>query len=220
MPDRTPDHHDEPDEPISLGDVPSGLFTAWRRTIGAVASWPSRLSRFAASALRAWLSHWSDALVYHRQAAEAWTSAGTDQRRAAAALGLRAFIFGMIALAIVTASTGTGWGPGLVAAASEVLWAAMRFIIMALVMPRGVIGRARLSSAFLAGLLPYALGVTWLLRLGALGASAMLTHRGLVGAGVPRRDARLAIGWSFGGQAAVLAGGWLIRAIIALVAMR
>lgn len=107
----------------------------------------------------------------------------------------------------------------MVAAAGEVLWASMRFIIIALLMPRGVISRSRLSVAFLAGLLPYALGITWLLRLIALGASASLTHRGLVGAGVSRDDTRVVIGWAFGGQAAVLATGWLVRAVVALVAM-
>lgn len=221
MPDPCADHHDEtPAVPVALGAVPSGLFAVWRRFISAVAGLPSRIGRAIAAVARSWWSQWSGALGYYRQATERWEPAGSASREAAAALGLRAFVFGMVALAIVTTSARNVWGPGVVAAVSEVLWAAVRFIIIALVMPRGVIGRSKLSVAFLAGLLPYVAGVTWLLRLVALGASASLTHRGLQGAGVSRSDSRLAVGWAFGGQAAVLASGWIVRAIMALVAMR
>lgn len=220
MQDPASDHSNGPlARPAARGSVPSGLFATWRRAIATVASWPLRLGRRAASLVRSWTSQWRSALQYHREAGSPWEAAGSKNRGAAAALGLRAFVFGLIALAILTASTRNSWGPGVVAAAGEVLWASMRFIIIALLMPRGVISRSRLSVAFLAGLLPYALGITWLLRLIALGASASLTHRGLVGAGVSRDDTRVVIGWAFGGQAAVLATGWLVRAVVALVAM-
>ncbi len=99
------------------------------------------------------------------------------------------------------------------------LWAGARFIIIAMLMPRGAITRTRLSIVFLSGLLPYAFGATWLLRMVALGGSALLTRRGLLGAGVSARDVRVTVGWSFGGQAAILVGGWLVRAVIALITL-
>lgn len=220
MQDPASDHSPEPPvQPVALGSVPTGLFAVWRRAIAAVASWPVRAGRGAISLTRSWASQWRATLRYHQDADRPWESVGATGREVAAALGLRAFVFGLIALAMLTASARNEWGPGAVVAAGEILWAGMRFIIIALLMPRGVIDRSRLSVAFLAGLLPYAFGVTWLLRLVALGASASLTHRGLVGAGVSRDDTRVVIGWAFGGQAAVLAGGWLVRAIVALLAM-
>lgn len=221
MPDPAADHRDNtPAAPVTFGAVPSGFFAVWRRAIGAAVGIPARVGRSMSRVARSWWSQWRGALEYHRNAAAPWETAESASREAAAALGARGFMFGMIALAIVTASARNVWGPGVVAAGGEILWAGVRFIIIALLMPRGAIGRSRLSVAFLAGLFPYAIGVTWLLRLVALGASAVLTLRGMRGAGVSESDSRVAVGWAFGGQAAVLAAGWIVRAIVALVAMR
>lgn len=221
MRDSIAEHRDDrPDGPVTLEAVPSGLFAAWRRALAAMVATPSRVVHALAGGGRLWSSRWRDATAYHRHPAAAWEAGGAARRQSAAALGVRAFIFGIIALAILTASARNGWGPGIVAAGAEVLWAGMRFIIIALLMPRGAINRTRLSAAFLAGLVPYAIACTWLLRLVALLGSAVLTYRGIEGAGVSRGDARVAVGWGFGGQAAVLAGGWIVRAVVALLAMR
>jgi hypothetical protein len=85
-------------------------------------------------------------------------------------------------------------------------------------LPPGTTDRARLSAAYFAGLLPYVLGVTPVLRAVSLGASAYLTHRGLVGTGVTPGDAGRSVAWSFGGQVGVIAAGWAMRALVALVA--
>lgn len=221
MRDQASDHSGNAAAPqVGLGSIASRLFFIWRRMIAAVASWPVRIARSAATLVQTWISQWRAAIRYHLNAESPWEAAEVKDREAAAALGLRAFAFGLIALAILTASSHNTWGPGAVAAAGEVLWASMRFIIIALLVPPGAIGRSRLSTAFLAGLLPFALGVTWLLRLVALGASSLLTYRGLAGAGVTRGDARVVVSWAFGGQAAVLASGWFVRAVVALLAMR
>lgn len=207
------------DEHSVLAAVPTGLFAAWRRMIGMLARVPRHVGRIATCAGRSWIGQWRTTLEYHRHADEAWDADDLAAYQPAAALGARAFVFGMIVLALVTASGHNAWGPGVMLVASEVLWTGMRFIIIALLMPRAAIGRTRLTIAFLAGLLPYALAATWLLRLAALAASAVLTYRGLLGAGVARRDVRLATGWAFGGQMAVFAGGWLIRGVIAVLTL-
>mgnify|MGYP001273132701 CR=1 FL=1 len=220
MRDEASDHSDDAATPsVGLSGIASRLFIIWRRVIATVALWPVRVGRAMTTLARAWISQWRAALRYHLNADSPWKAADVKDREVAAALGLRAFAFGLIALAVLTASSRNAWGPGAVAAAGELLWAGMRFIIIALLMPHGAIDRPRLSVAFLAGLAPFALGVTWLLRLVALGLSALLTYRGLRGAGVSRDDTRVVVGWAFGGQAAVLASGWLVRAIVALLAM-
>lgn len=192
------------------------LFAAWRRVIGAVARAFARMATIMRSAARTWIAQWRLVLQYHASAAEAWSRDATT-RETAAALGVRGFVFGMTLAGITMAATRDLWLPGVITVVSEVLWAGMRFIIIALLMPRGAIGRSRLYVAYLAGLLPYAIGATWFLRLLALGLSALLTYRGLLGAGVAKDDAKVTLGWSFGGQAGIIAGGWLLRALLAAV---
>lgn len=199
--------------------VPTGLFAAWRRMVSSIAGVVPRVVNDARSAGRTWIGQWRRVREYHLHAFEPWTVATVADRETAAAVGTRAFIFGVVVAGIVTATSSGLLGPAVVTTGTEVLWAGARFIIIAMLMPRGAITRSRLSIAFLAGLLPYAFGATWLLRMVALGGSALLTRRGLLGAGVSARDVRVTVGWSFGGQAAILVGGWLVRAVIALVAL-
>lgn len=203
---------------VTERSLPATLFTAWRGLISSIAKLFVQLASSARSLARSWTRQWLAVREYHRTSALPWESTDARIRETAAAVGVRAFVFGAILAGLVTAATRGLVLPAVVTVAGEVLWAAIRFIIIALLMPRGAIGRAGLSIAFLAGLLPYALGATWLLRAVSLLLSAVLTHRGLVGAGLRARDTRLAIGWSFGGQIAVIAGGWLARALIAIVA--
>ena len=216
---QVPDGVDSEADPLPLRAVPTGLFAAWRRIVGSFAGLFPRIVRGARSAVQHWIGQWKRVRSYHLHAAEPWTDATAVERETAAAVGTRAFLFGLAAAGILAATSRGLPGPAVVTVAAEVLWAGVRFIIIAMLMPRGVIGRARLSVAFLAGLLPYALGATWLLRMIALAGSAALTHRGLLGAGVAEGDARITIGWSFGGQAAILVGGWLLRAVIALLSL-
>jgi fumarate reductase subunit D len=202
----------------SVGSLPAGLFAAWRRTMSGAVSLVMRIGPGVRSLARTWGHQWPLVQAYHTDSALPWSAAGDDTRRAAAAVGLRAFVFGLIVAGISASASTSLWLPVAVDAGSQVLWAGMRFIIIALLMPRGAIDRTRLSTAYLAGLLPYAFAVTWVLRLSALALSAALTHRGLTGAGVPERDARTAVAWAFGGQAAIAVSGWAIRALIVLVA--
>ncbi|MDO8848212.1 MAG: hypothetical protein Q7W51_07510 [Coriobacteriia bacterium] len=202
-----------------LRAVPYGLFSAWRRMVNSIAGVVPRVVNGARSAVRTWIGQWRRVREYHRHASEPWTVATAADRETAAAVGTRAFLFGVVIAGIVTAQSSGLWGPAVVTTGTEVLWAGARFIIIAMLMPRGTITRTRLSIAFLAGLLPYAFGATWPLRMVALGGSALLTRRGLLGAGVSARDVRVTVGWSFGGQAAILVGGWLVRAVIALITL-
>lgn len=133
-------------------------------------------------------------------------------------MGLRAFVFGLLLSGIGISTSTSRWLPIAVAVGSQVLWAGARFIIIALLMPWGAIDRPRLSTAYLAGLAPYALAATWVLQFAAIAVSAVLTQRRLVGAGVSQRDARTAIAWAFGGQAGVAAGIWVARALVVLAA--
>lgn len=203
---------DEPD----IRSVPAGLFAAWRRMISGLASIGTRTGAGVRRLAARWARQWPLVRAYHAGAALPWEPAGDRERRAAAALGLRAFVFGLVLCGIGTSASTSRWLPIAVAVGSQVLWAGVRFIIVALLMPRGAIDRARLSTAYLAGLTPYVFAATWALQLAALAASALLTARGLLGAGVPRRDVRIAIAWAFGGQVAVAAGLWVMRALVVL----
>lgn len=198
--------------------LPSALFAAWRGAVSGAASSILRVGSGVRASARAWVRQWPLVREYHSVSALPWDSHDGVARQTAAAVGLRAFLFGLILLGISISASTSRWLPVAVGVGSQVLWAGARFIILALLMPRGAIGRARLSTAYLAGLLPYAFAATWLLQLAALAVSAVLTRRGLTGAGVAERDAGIAIAWAFGGQAAIVVGGWAARALIAFVA--
>ncbi len=200
-----------------LHALTASLFSAWHRAIETVARALHRAAGFVRAAARSWIAQWALARQYHAMAAEPWPP-DTKARNTAAALGVRAFAFGLALAGITMAASRGLWLPGVITVISEALWAGMRFIIIALLMPRGAITRSRLYVAYLAGLLPYVFGATWLLRLAALALSAVLTYRGLLGAGVSKQDAKVTLGWSFGGQVGIITGGWLVRALIALVA--
>ncbi len=205
------------DDP-AVGSLPAGLFAAWRRTIAGAVSLVRRVGPGVRAIANAWVHQWSLLRTYHASSALPWDTTDDVARRVATAVGLRAFIFGLIATGISTATSTSLWLPVAVGVGSQVLWAGARFIILALLMPKGAISRARLSTAYLAALLPYAVAATWLLQLVALAVSSVLTYRGLTGAGVPERDVRTATAWAFGGQAAITIGGWAARALVVLIA--
>lgn len=202
----------------AVSAVPSGVFAMWHRLVASMMAATARSGRMVASVARSWTAQWSRVRTYHADPALAFDADLDADRKTAAAAGIGAFAFGVL-IAGILASLPTGLPvPGLLTVASETLWAVARFVILALLVPRGAIDRARLSVAFLAGLLPYAIGATAALRIASLALSAVLTRRGLLGAGVNPRATNVAIGWSFGGQIGVLALGWLARFALALVA--
>lgn len=204
----------DPSEIRRAGHV---LFGAWRRLLSALARFFLRCGRLIASGVRDWARQWVRVRDYHMGAAGVWSPGGTRTRVTAAAVGLRAFAVGMAVAGWMTAGEKSAVLAGVATVLSELLWAGARFIIIALVLPRGSTDRSRLSVVYFAGLVPYLFGVTGALRLVTLAASAYLTRRGLISAGIGRRDADLAIGWSFGGQVGVVAAGWLFRALLAVV---
>lgn len=192
----------------------AALFRAWRRLLtttlrGINRGW-TRLR--LAGAHRA--DGWRTVRDYLTDTVAVWSDASPARLTSAAAFGLRAFAAGLII------STGIAFGAGsrLPAAGlvvlTELLWAATRLAIALLVLPADA-PRSKALLAYAAGLAPYAVGVTPLLRLVSLVLSGALTARGLRGAGVTAGHARSAVVWSFGGQAVVVVGGALIRGVIA-----
>lgn len=203
---------------VALQDAGQGLFATWRRLLAVLAETSRRVFAAVKASARAWLVRWEHAWEYQRQPADAFGAADGRVAEDASAIGLSAFLIGVVIAAWLIAASRHALVSAVAVIALEMLWAGARFILIAMLMPRGVIDRRTLTIAFLAGLTPYLVGATAGLRLLALTASALLTWRGLRGAGVSLPDTRRAIGWSFGGQLGVAAVGWLLRAAVALIA--
>ncbi|MHB1323644.1 MAG: hypothetical protein ACYCXZ_04770 [Coriobacteriia bacterium] len=195
----------------------AAMFTAWRQLLDSSAGALARVGRRASRTWHAWSAQWVLLGEYHAISALPWREEAGRARETASAVGLRAFAFGMLVAGLATSAARNAWVPGVAVVILEVLWAAARYVIIALTVPKGSVDRWRLGTACFAGLVPYVFGATPALRLIALAASGHLTHRGLIGAGVPRADASRAIAWSFGGQVGVTAAGWVLRAGVALL---
>lgn len=213
------DHGPVQESAESVGAVWTGLFSIWRRLLTALASAARRSALLVRRAAHAWMMQWVGFFRYHRDAALPWSPEGHRDRQRAAAIGVRALVFGVTLAALSAAGLRDSWLAAAAVSGEQLLWASARFIIIALVSPRGALDRPRLTTAFMAGLVPYAAGVTPTLRILALAGSAILTYRGLQGAGLRPGEARTAIVWSFGGQAAVAGLGWVLRALVALTAL-
>lgn len=194
-----------------------GIVSSWHRGASAVIALILRIARALLVAARAWGVQWQRVWHYLRTAGDPWRDEGARGREAAAAVGVRAFVLGLVLAGWAAVSVKNTWMPGVALIVAELLWAGARFIIIAWLMPRGAIDRRRLSVAYLAGLMPYVVGITAPMRVVSLLASAYLTRQGMRGAGVRPRDVDQAIAWSFGGQFAVTAAGWLGRVLLALV---
>lgn len=201
----------------TMAGIGRGVFHLWQVALSASARALGVTWNRGVRAARSWLAQWERVRVYHVAPSRSWKDFATAE--AAAALGLRAFIAGMGLAGLSVGLSRNSYLAAIVLISIEVLWAASRFIIIALLVPRGSISRRSLSVAFLAGLLPYLVGITPTLRLAALLASGVLTARGLRAAGIDRIDTVRAIAWSFGGQLAVTAAGWALGALIALIAV-
>jgi hypothetical protein len=193
------------------------VFRTWRLLISVVAGAVARLARAVPLVARRWVTGWSRVRDYHTDTRAALSSNDSIVAGAAAAAGVRAFAFGLVLAGAFTIAPRGAWEPGVFTMVGELLWAAARFVIIALLLPRGAVTRSRLAVVFCAGLAPYVFGATVLLRFVALLLSAALTRRGLLAADLPERDAVLAVAWSFGGQAGAIALGWLARAAVALL---
>lgn len=202
----------------AVREVGGGLFGVWRGSLGILVRTFLWARGALVAAIRCWVLQLKRTWQYHTDPPAAWLPDAARTRETAAAVGVRAFFIGIIGASVLVVAGKHFVLSGVILGATEILWAGARFIIIALLMPRGAIDRPRLSIVFLAGMLPYLVGVTAATRLVSLLASAYLTQRGLVAAGVDATDANRSVGWSFGGQLGVLASGWLLRAIVALVA--
>ena len=201
----------------ALRSVASALLAAWRRALGASALAGGRITTAARLGVRRWAAQWPAVTRYFRDPAVEWASAERAGVTSAAAFSARAFAFGLLAgIALDIARGGTA-RIAVAAALVEVLWAGGRFAILLALVPGDRLRGADVAAAYLTGLAPYALAWTGGLRVVALVVSAVLVARALRAAGLARPEARLAVGWAFGGQLAVVAVGIALRATLAAV---
>lgn len=200
----------------ALAAVATAFFSAWRRLLEGALRLMRALGRTAVAIAQRWVAHWARIRDYLTDPADA--RHGPATRSAAAAFGVRAFAFGMLASGALTVAGGGPTRAAIAAIAVEVMWAAGRFAVCAAILPTSAVPRDRLLTAYLAGLVPYALGLNAALRLVALGASAVITTRGLRAEDGRAPGVRTAIVWAFGGQVAVVTFGFVARAVLALLA--
>lgn len=132
-----------------------------------------------------------------------------------AALGVRALLFGSLLRIAVGWLTSRMVGVSGAQTIGMLAWAAVRLAILVVLAPAGRVERVRAYAAWAVSLVPFALGATEGLRFLALAASAWLCLDALQSLGESRRTARTMVLWSFGGQAGVVALGWLVRGGVA-----
>lgn len=202
--------------PNAACDLASTLFRMWRRLLTAIACGCTRAWVHVRDAAARWAAGWLPVRAYLADPVAAWSGDSPARLMPAVAFGLRAFAAGLLISAGVALGTGVRLPAAGLVILTELLWVAARLAIIVLLTPTGL-PRSRALAAFAAGLAPYAFGITPLLRLGSLGLSAVLTARGLRGAGAAAGTVRLATGWAFGGQAAIMAGGVALRGLLAAI---
>ncbi len=135
-----------------------------------------------------------------------------------ASLGVRALLLG------ATASFFTGWitdgalGLSVARSAGALAWAGVRLAILITLVAGDRRSSLRVYAAWAVSLVPFVFGATEGLRFLALGASAWLCLGALEGLGIRPQRSRTAVVWAFGGQAGVVAIGWLLRGGIAAIA--
>jgi hypothetical protein len=201
----------------ALGAATLALFLAWRRMLTRAWRRCERAARTASGIVSAWASQWGLVRAYHSDTVSAWGEGRAKTRSVAAAFGARAFIGGLAIASGVALAGGDPLEGVLLTMLLESLWAVARLTILTLLVPRDELERGSLLVVYAAALMPYALALGPVLRLGALAVSGMLTARGLLAAGVSTPTVRRAAGWAFGGQAAVLLIGTAGRALLALI---
>lgn len=198
------------------GGLAAGVAAVWMRLLSALARAVQGLGCALTRYIRAWRSRSLAARDYFLDPDDVWLHQDGVAISAAAAVGLRLFVVGMLATVGLALATGGVGRVAVITSGIEAVWAAARYAILVALVPSTALPRARLTAAYLAGLAPFAVGATALLRTAALIASGLLTFRGLTAAGLRRRTAAGAAVFAFGGQMGVVALGWLLRAAIAL----
>ncbi len=200
----------------TLRELASALFLGWRRALTAIASGLQQAWCRTSRAASRWQARWSPVRSYLADTESAWQVERGTVIGPAVAFGVRAFACGMLVSIGVAISTGSGLAAAVLPVLTEALWTAARLMIVLLVVPTTA-SRRDVLCAFGAGLAPYALGFTPLLRLASLILSGILTARGLAATGVAAGNARAATTWAFGGQAAIVVSGTVVRGAIALL---
>lgn len=201
----------------ALADALAALFLVWRRSVTRAWRIGGRLSRTLADSTSSSARTWKIALGHIIHPEQGTTD--TDARwHLASAFGVIAFASG--ALIAVGFSIGNGDSPATIAVTilSETAWAAARLWVLLLVLRSRQL-RVRITHAFLAGLAPYALAFSPLLRFSALVLSAIVTTRGLRAVEVSAADARTATAWAFGGQALMTLLGAIARGMFTVLAL-
>jgi hypothetical protein len=201
----------------ALATTAEAFFATWLRVLGRIATAFVRLGRSAGRAAERWKLQWAALLGYLMHPDRAWAAADQQQIGLGAAFGVRALLAGLLASAALTLLGGGALPAALGPVLTESLWAAGRIAVCALLVPASALPRERLLAACLAGLAPYALGLTFGLRALALVLSAAATHRFLRAAGLAGPATRTAVAWAFGGQAAVVVFGIALRGGLAAI---
>ncbi len=194
-----------------FADAAGWIFDGWRRFLG-------RIARVLA--VRARLERARDAArtaVTYLRRPDTLGNLDPPSIDSLTAIGIRALILGSVASIAVGWLTAGALGVPVARAIGSIVWAAARLAILIALGPRGRESHLRVYGAWTCSLIPFAFGVTEGLRLLTLAASAWLCLEGLVALGERRRIARTMVLWSFGGQAGVIALGWLLRGGIAAI---
>ena len=193
------------------------LFTIWQALLTRVVRWTAGVVALLGTLARRTARKSALVSAYVTQPTEAWSDTDDTVRSAAAAFGVTSLIAGLMMSGALAANTGESAVGIALIVLTEILWATVRYVILALLSPVRSVSRAKLVTAYLAGLIPYAIGLTPALRVVSLAWSAILTERGLRGAGVPDRVRRTGVSWSFGGQAVAMLAGVLGRGALVVL---
>lgn len=194
----------------SLGATTGGIGRAWRRTVTATARGLAPARRWASVKTTA-----RDAITFYRSPSSfGGLSAPAADR--VASLGVRFFLLGLgIAVGVGLWRTGT-WRPSAGGALTAAVWALARLGVLLWLGPSDKRMRRVVVAIWAASLAPFALGATEGLRYVALAASAVLWFGAARSVDIPEVDARTMVAWGFGGQAAVMLGSVVLRALLAL----
>lgn len=197
--------------PPPAGRLAHVWFLTWRRAL-------SEIARVLSPARR-----WKTARSTVTDATRFWARPGTFSGLSptaadrVAVLGMRLFLIGLGASVALGLWRTGGWRSAAGGALTAAVWTFARLGVLLWLVPGDRRLRVVVTAVWAASLAPFGLAVTEGLRLGALAASAALCLGTLRGVGLPERDVRTMVGWSFGGQAVVTLGGLAARALLALV---
>lgn len=198
-------------------DALAALFLLWRRAVTRTWHAGRRFRGALRNAAGHWVDAWSAELGYILHPGR--NLQHTDARRGVVAgFGVLSFVAGMLLAIGIAVSRGDRPAAIVGVIAVEIAWTVARFWVLTLVL-RDIEPRESVAALYLAGLVPYALAATPVMRFGALALSALLTSRGLLGAGIPSADARTATAWAFSGQVLVLLLGFVMRGALAMLVL-